>query len=79
MQMTVEFTDVYDGDEKTRVRDIDVPAPATGADMDDWAYDNLFPHTGDGDHPSGNAGYFADVKACKDRPELVGREFTWGL
>lgn len=78
MQITVKFTEVYDGEEPSPHREtFDVPEPV--ADLDDWAYVYIFPRTGDGAHPSGDAGYFVEVVACDQHPELVGREFEWGV
>lgn len=76
MKVTVKFTDVYDGAEYPRTQTIDVPAPA--GDLDDWAYDSLFPLTGDG-RPHDEAGYFAEITDCAERSDLVGREFSWGI
>ncbi|KMV17549.1 hypothetical protein ACT17_14730 [Mycolicibacterium conceptionense] len=80
MRITVLITNVYDGAEYTDTVSFDAPpAPRSGDDeaMDDWAYDNIYPHTGDGrEHEE--AGYFAEIKACDERPDLVGREFEWG-
>lgn len=81
MQMTVEFTDVYDGVERARVEVIDVPAPNASDDdgLRDWSEDCLWPLTGDGKHERGEAGYFAEIRSCAERPDLVGREFAWGI
>lgn len=76
MQLTVKFTDVYDGEEHPRTETIDVPTP-TG-DLDDWADDHLRPLTGDG-KGTGDAGYFAEIVASPADPSLVGREFEWGV
>lgn len=76
MQITVKFTDVYDGQEYPRTETFDVPAPA--GDLDDWADEHLRPRTGTGrDHDE--AGYFAEITACSADPGLVGREFEWGI
>lgn len=78
MKITVRFTDVYDGAEYPRTDTFDVPAPASGEDIDDWAYDHIFPRSGDGrEHEE--SGYFAEIKACAERPDLDGREFEWGI
>jgi len=81
MWMTVEFTNVFDGGERIRRDRVEVDNPPV--DMDDvgewreWAEENLRPHTSDGKAESKDAGYFAAIAACADRPELVGREFDW--
>jgi hypothetical protein len=77
MRLSVEFTDVYDGEEFRRVEVIDVPEPAE--DVDEWAAEHVRPRTGDGQHTSGESGYFAKITSCVERPNLVGREFEWGV
>lgn len=80
MRMTVEFTSVYPDGEQVRTAVLDVENPGVTEDeLYDWAGDNLQPHTGDGKHTSGHAGYFAEIRDCADRPDLVGREFSWGV
>lgn len=76
MKVTVKLTDVYDGAEYPRTLTTDVPEPA--GDVDDWAYDNLFPLSGDG-RTHNEAGYFAEITDCPERVDLVGREFSWGV
>lgn len=81
MQMTVKFTDVYDGAEYPRTETIDVADPPEGCNtgvLDEWAADNLEPHSGDG-RAHEESGYFAEIVACAQRPDLVGREFEWGI
>lgn len=81
--MTVKFTDVYDGEEHARVEEIDVTAPQlVGEELDgdlieDWADEEIRPHTGDGNAIDKNAGYFAEIMSCDEYPSLVGREFEW--
>lgn len=78
MKLTVLYTDVYDGEEYPRTESVTVPAPAIGEDLDDWAYDHIHSRCGDGrDHDE--SGYFAEITACDERPDLVGREFEWGV
>ncbi|UAK38409.1 hypothetical protein K8O93_00990 [Gordonia bronchialis] len=82
MKLTVKFTDVYDGEEHERVETIDVNEPSDltfGDALDDWAYDEIFPHTGDGNAVDKDAGYFAEIIACDEAPGLVGQEFEWGV
>ncbi len=76
MQLTVKFTDVYDGTEYPRTETFDVPAPS--GDIDDWAYDNVHSRSGDGRSHS-ESGYFAKIIGCVERPDLVNREFEWGI
>lgn len=76
MKVTVKFTDVYDGAEYPRTQTVDVPDPA--GDLEDWAYDNLFPLTGDC-RPHDEAGYFAEIIDCEEYGDLVGREFPGGV
>ena len=81
MKLTVLFTDVYDGHEYRRTETIDTPAaPADveSADFADWAYDNIHTRSGDG-RAHHEAGYFAEITACDERTDLVGREFEWGI
>ena len=80
MWMTVEFTDVYDGEEHIRrdTVEVDTPPAATQGDaLEEWAEENLREHTGDGNAVDKDAGYFAAIVACTDRPDLVGKEFEW--
>jgi hypothetical protein len=78
MQITIKIDNVYeDGDEVTNVDTVDVVHPEPDVDLDDWAYDELFPLTGTG-REEGDAGYFVQITECADRPDLVGREFEWG-
>lgn len=84
MKMTVLFTDVYDGHEYPRTETIDTPPPPAGADVDsdefaDWAYDNIRTHTGRAGQAHHESGYFAEIKECDERPDLVGHEFEWGI
>lgn len=74
----MKFVEVYDGEETSPRREsFEVPEP--GANLDEWAYEHIFPRTGDGDHPSGDAGYFAEIVTCDQLSELAGREFEWGV
>ncbi|XAO35581.1 hypothetical protein SEA_MORGANA_147 [Gordonia phage Morgana] len=82
MKITVKFTDVYGGREHVRTEEIDVESPTPGdlaGDLLDWADDELMEHTGDGNASTIDAGYFAEITECVDMPELVGREFDWGI
>ena len=79
MRMTVKFSDVYDGEEHVRTEDLDVKSPAAGEDLEDWALNNIYPHTGDGNAVDKDAGYCTEITACGERPELVGEEFEWGV
>ncbi|UBV20309.1 MULTISPECIES: hypothetical protein [Mycolicibacterium] len=83
MEMTVEFNNVYGGREHPVTETITVEAPSKADEEDDflnWADENLHPHTGDG-HAAADkhAGYFATIVECAERPDLVDREFTWGV
>lgn len=78
MWMTVEFTNVYDGEEHICRATVEVDAPPSDEDqLEEWAEENLYPHTGDGKATDKDAGYFADIVACSERPDLVGKEFQW--
>lgn len=80
MNITVKFTDVYGGEEHERTEEIAVKRPVTlaGEPFDEWALDEIFEHTGDGNATDTNSAYFAEIVASPDMPELVGREFEWG-
>jgi hypothetical protein len=78
MQLTVLFTDVYDGHEHTRTETFDAPAPPDLEDLDEWADEHLRPRTGDGRNHH-EAGYFAEITTCDEIPDLVGEEFDWGV
>lgn len=78
MWMTVQYTDVYDDEEHIRRLTVEVDEPPANTDeLDEWAWDNLHCHTGDGNAISQHAGYFAGIVACPERPDLVGKEFEW--
>ncbi|CPW71915.1 hypothetical protein [Mycobacteroides abscessus] len=77
MQLTVKFTDVYDGVEYPRTSSISVPDPS--GDIDEWADEYLRPMTGIRNMPHDESGYFAEIVECPGRPDLVGREFDWGI
>lgn len=79
MRVTVEFNDVYDGEEHVRTEELDLPAPGREEDLEDWAFDHIYPRTGDGNAADKDAGYFTEITACSERPELVGKEFEWGV
>lgn len=79
MQITVKFTDVYDGVESVHTDTVEV-APAPVGDettLREWADEVLFEHTGSGNFDHDHAGYFAEVVACGDQPDLVGETFEW--
>lgn len=76
MQLTVKYTDVYDGAEYPRTETFDAPVPV--GDIDDWAYDHIYSRSGDG-RSHGESGYFAKITECPERPDLVDREFEWGI
>lgn len=82
MKITAQFTNIYDGEQHVHDETLDVPAP-TAADFDDdlfdWSEDHLFPRTGDGNAADKEAAYFVVILACAACPELVGREFDWGI
>lgn len=81
MQITVIFTDVYDGEEHLRTETFDVSPPSTEDASDhysDWADEQIFPRTGDGTGTSKEACYFATVLTCREYPPLIGVEFVWG-
>lgn len=81
LSLTVEFTDVYDGEEYVRTEDVYAPAPTAGDDLDEWAEENLFPLTGTG-REHGEAAYFVKVLSapCLDPnvPDLTGKTWEWG-
>lgn len=85
MQITVKFTNVYGGREHHNtqtfdVKEVSADTIADGGDsLEDWAYANIFPQTGDGNAEDADAGYFAEVLDCAEQPALVGREFSWGV
>ncbi len=80
MEMTVLFTDVYDGKGYPRTETIEVAAPpASGEDIDDWADEELRPRTGATNFDHDESGYFAEIVGCAQRPDLVGREFSWDV
>ncbi|QWS68254.1 hypothetical protein SEA_VANLEE_138 [Gordonia phage VanLee] len=79
VRIPVKFTDVYDGVEHERVAYVDVTVPDQDADIEEWADDQIRPHTGDGNAVDKDAGYFAEIVSFHARPDLVGREFEWGV
>lgn len=80
MKITVLFTDVYDGAEYPRTEVLDVPPALSGDEArSEWADEHLEQHTGIGNLTAKESGYFAEIQACAEQPELVGAEFTWGV
>lgn len=77
MRIDVKFTDVYDGAEHPRTVTLNVPLPPAGSDIEEWADDHLFPHTGDGNAINSTAGYYAEILDAPEAPFLNGREFDW--
>lgn len=60
-------------------REVQVPPPAPGQDLQEWFDERVNEHTGDG-HPCGaseHALYEARIIAAPDRPELVGEHTSW--
>ncbi|MEZ5210754.1 hypothetical protein MYK68_05060 [Gordonia sp. PP30] len=82
MKTTIRFTNVYDGRVHVHDEEVDLAEPPSDVDdhdLSDWAADEIFPLTGDGKSAGKEAGYFAEVIQCPNRPELVGIEFSWGI
>jgi hypothetical protein len=78
MRMAIKVTNIYeDGDQVVRTKAIDVPEPEPDDDMEQWAEDHIFEHTGTG-RAEGDAAYFVEVVECHDQPHLKGTEFEWG-
>lgn len=80
LELTVKFTNVYDGAEHVNTTTIDVEVPSDtdfDDDLDEWSYDNVYPHCGDGNAVNKDAGYFAEILDSPQEPRLVGREFEW--
>jgi len=82
MEITARFTNIYDDEEHVHEEtfDVSVPTPADfGDELVDWSEDHLFPRTGDGNAVDKDAAYFVVILACQACPELVAREFAWGI
>lgn len=81
MKLTVKIDNVYPDGTVTRVMMVDVPAPEVvdrGDHESEWAEDHLLPLTGTG-RTEGDAGYFVEITECREVPELVGRNYEWGI
>ncbi|GAC58391.1 hypothetical protein GOHSU_38_00300 [Gordonia hirsuta DSM 44140 = NBRC 16056] len=78
--ITFRFVDVYDDEPHVQLETLMAPPPpiATPTELNEWADDHVFPHTGDGKAIDKDAAYFAEVTVCDSQPELVGVEFAWG-
>lgn len=85
--LTAKFTNIYeDGEEVELTKTITVETPPDdlvllGRDdkrREEWAYENLHPHTGTGKE-EGDAGYFVEIIECEADTTLVGMEFEWGI
>lgn len=81
--ITVEVSNAYaNGDVFEHTITTQQPAPApedVDDDFQEWSDDALMPLTGEGgEYCSIDAMYEVKVIDCPARPELVGREFTWG-
>ena len=72
--LTIRVQSTYiTGDFFNRTIDVTVPPPTPGADLDEWATDELLTYTGEGDQYSGvEAIYQATVVASPARPDLIG-------
>lgn len=86
IDVTLKIDNAYeDGDViETTVR-TEVPEPPTEANFEgdsldeayqDWAYDNIFCHTGTG-RTEGDSAYFVKCIESSD-PTMVGAEWEWG-
>jgi hypothetical protein len=70
--------ELYDTVVTTPTVTIPLPPDDQGSDeYDEWAYDHIFAETGTG-HTEGDSAYFVRITASTV-PELVGREFEFGL
>lgn len=73
----VRITNVYPGEERVhdRVVTVDAPTPADLADtdlLDEWATEQLLPHTGEGpDYSDVDAGYFVEVLGAPTGYDLL--------
>ncbi len=81
MQIALKIDNFYpDGKVATHVvTEVIAPTVAELTDdaaLDEWAYDQLFEHTGTG-RIEGDSAYFIEVESC-DEPRLVGRTFEMG-
>ena len=76
----LKIDNVYDDGTVTTHVDTEVESP-TNAELadeyarDEWAWDELYPHTGTG-QTEGDAGYFVEVVSSDD-DRLTGLKFEW--
>lgn len=77
-KVKIKVDNVYDNGTITETKEVEIPLPPDqlGDDYDEWAYDNLFCHTGTG-RTHGEAGYFVEVLES-ELASLVGEKFEWG-
>ncbi len=78
VEIQVRFIDIYDDIDHVHTEKIYVRPLAEDDDLDEWAFDEIFPHTGDGNASGKHAGYFAEIIDCTEDLGLVGAEFEWG-
>lgn len=80
VSITVDISNTYPDGEEVNVRVTEtVPAPwdkGSEEQMDEWAYEAIFPLTGTG-RTEGDAWYDATIVESSD-PFLVGLTFDWG-
>lgn len=77
MLLKLRITNVYDdGQEIVTNEVLEVDPPLDADDVEEWAWDHIWPHTGTG-RTDGDAAYFATVTDSDD-PAWVGREFEFG-
>lgn len=78
----MEIENIYlDGDKVAETVTVEVPSPPNldfdSLEHEDWAYENLFPHTGTG-RTDGDAGYFVTILSASYEPRLAGQTYEWG-
>lgn len=83
IELELYIENYYDGDMVVTTPTARVPSPAglSEDELEDWADDNLFEHTGTG-QTEGNSAYTVKITAADPAdavPGLVGREFEFGF
>jgi hypothetical protein len=70
------------GDDVVRLEKVlAIPVPEVDDaedEYEEWAEEHLYPETGTG-RTEGDACYFVTITRFDERPDLVGREFEWGV
>lgn len=80
ISIEIQIDNTYPDEAFSATKTVTCKTPTQSDDdyLDEWAQDNLFPHTGTG-RCEGEAFYEVAIMRCDYRPDLEGRTWDWGL